>query len=69
MLNMLIHFQLQEYQLGAASPGWKWEAFFHAVSIQDVIDDIKFQFNPHYKDLLLVSDGGPTEAVKKKKFR
>lgn len=41
----------------------------HAISIKDVIDDIKFQFNPNYKGLLLVSDGGPTEAVKKKKYR
>lgn len=40
----------QEYQLGgAATPGWKWDALKHAISIQDVIDDIMFQVGPGFR--------------------
>jgi hypothetical protein len=41
----------------------------HVLPAQDVIDDIRFQFDPNYKSYLLYNDGGPSENVKRKKFR
>lgn len=43
-VGMLFAFPASEYQLGgAAAPGWRWDAFTHAVSITDAIEDIMLQ--------------------------
>mmetsp|Transcript_18411 Transcript_18411/g.46560 ORF Transcript_18411/g.46560 Transcript_18411/m.46560 type:complete len:746 (-) Transcript_18411:337-2574(-) len=69
-VGMLFAFPHTEYQLGgAATPGWRWDALKHAISITDVIEDIMLQFDPDYKSYVLHTDGGPSEAVKRKKFR
>ncbi len=43
-VGMLFAFPHTEYQLGGrATPGFKWEAFKHAISISDVLEDIYLQ--------------------------
>ncbi|KXZ55834.1 hypothetical protein GPECTOR_2g1385 [Gonium pectorale] len=58
-----------EYKMGGQTSGWRLHAFLHAISLQDVYSDIMHQFNPNYKTYVLYSDGGPSENVKRKKFR
>lgn len=58
-----------EYKLGGQTSGWRLSAFLHAISLHDVYSDIMHQFNPNYKTYVLYSDGGPSENVKRKKFR
>ncbi|GIL47293.1 hypothetical protein Vafri_4146 [Volvox africanus] len=58
-----------EYKMGGQTTGWRLTAFLHAISLQDVYSDIMHQFNPNYKTYVLYSDGGPSENVKRKKFR
>ncbi|GFR46853.1 hypothetical protein Agub_g8493, partial [Astrephomene gubernaculifera] len=58
-----------EYKMGGQTAGWRMSALLHAISLQDVYSDIMHQFNPNYKTYVLYSDGGPSENVKRKKFR
>ncbi|GLC43913.1 hypothetical protein PLESTB_000922400 [Pleodorina starrii] len=58
-----------EYKMGGQTTGLRLTAVLHAISLQDVYSDIMHQFNPNYKTYVLYSDGGPSENVKRKKFR
>ncbi|KAJ9523820.1 hypothetical protein QJQ45_020008 [Haematococcus lacustris] len=69
-IGMFFAFPVSEYKLGGgATPGWSIKALAHAISISDVMEDIIIQFNPGYKSYVLHTDGGPSENVKRKKFR
>ncbi|KAG2445795.1 hypothetical protein HXX76_000399 [Chlamydomonas incerta] len=67
--GMWVAFPHTEYKMGGQTTGWRLHAFLHAISLQDVYSDIMHQFNPNYKTYVLYSDGGPSENVKRKKFR
>lgn len=62
-------FPHNEYNIGGAAKGFRWKAFTHAISIQDVVADVVHQFSGTYHDYVLYSDGGPADNVKRKNFR
>eukprot|EP00201_Polytomella_parva_P023796 CAMPEP_0175043624 /NCGR_PEP_ID=MMETSP0052_2-20121109/3304_1 /TAXON_ID=51329 ORGANISM="Polytomella parva, Strain SAG 63-3" /NCGR_SAMPLE_ID=MMETSP0052_2 /ASSEMBLY_ACC=CAM_ASM_000194 /LENGTH=293 /DNA_ID=CAMNT_0016306731 /DNA_START=153 /DNA_END=1030 /DNA_ORIENTATION=- len=66
---MWFGFPHSEYKIGGRSSGFTMAAFAHAISLQDVYSDVMHQFNPNYKTYVLYTDGGPSENVKRKKFR
>jgi len=66
---MTYAFPYKQYSLGGTTAGFRWDAFTHAVSMSDVVRDIIHVFAPTYSDYVLYSDGGPTDHVKRKKYR
>ncbi|GBF91303.1 hypothetical protein Rsub_03623 [Raphidocelis subcapitata] len=66
---MTAAFPHRQYALGGTTAGFRLDAFWHAVSVRDVVADVVHVFAPSYSDYVLYSDGGPADNVKRKKYR
>ena len=66
---MTYAFPYKQYSIGGAAAGFRLDAVTHAISVSDVVRDSVHVFAPTYSDYVLYSDGGPTDHVKRKKYR
>ncbi|KAI8476882.1 MAG: organic solute transporter Ostalpha-domain-containing protein [Monoraphidium minutum] len=66
---MTFAFPYKQYSIGGSAAAFRLDAFAHAASVSDVLKDVVHVFAPSYSDYVLYSDGGPSDHVKRKKFR